>query len=1685
MNGLRRTPFRIFLFGLLLSLFACMPQQQAPRGDLSAGGQTPDGGGGNGAATEVLAGFNGETRNFIEAGGVRSFDVQTLNIGTADSILVMGLAVQARIQALPVTSKVCVLAEFKFGSETRVLALSALRRRTVLATQTTAQGLVTTVSYSWLIFPGDQARNQADCLTSGLVATKNTLYGAATPLRFSLPTLCSDCSNAPTSEGLRAFLDSGSELPDLSLLALKLRIDLTGASTSTGLTCSSNSACAQIGFNCCLEGQCVKDGAERPGIDTSTNEYALAIQDVLNNPTRFKIYPQIFYVCPTTTPTTPGGSDATDPNFAAQKRFNEMRDLFECVNPQFDEMGYCSLSFPNASTRIRSENLADRIFRANLDDNNFSWTGNALNINSIFAFRYGEQILYQEGLTGLDTPVLPGSHILSGGGNGTLQLAQGVEVIKRLASNAPDDTLILKYKIDATCVRLSSQLARCSKTYVQGRVSTPPRPSDHPTSNFFALPEYADLVAFDPIVRIGDTIISRGDSTWRPQGQGIFFTMPVTANQVVSITYYATPNAERNINLDTLTQSRTTAQNRINQLCGCGVVGTTNCNLAPVTVTSGTTSTITDYSCVYPQPPQAEPPLQQVIFVSGKTVPSRYYDVNGAVWDGDTGTTAPAQEGLEFNYTNNDPLRPNNVSQYVGFHEIYGSFTKTAAAPKPPRLVNVKKDRVYDIFVDAGGFASCENCGNDPYNPVLRLFPQNFSSRAGGYVPDLVNTSRVRNTGSYRADDLLFGRACFVPATMLPWSHASASTVGEQRQRRLAAQHAMFANGYQRDWFGFDYGSLIGSFDGVTWFSIGNQRRIKASSSRLFLAVNAFFGDRTLDNNFKVVVSESLSAVNSGSTVEHDSESDGAQCQRAHFCSTDDDCVNQLGYDYTCQTVTGLTTPWPSFDASGNELVGSQLRPLAALVGGTNGQARRCVYRGRGTPCEPNLNALTQSFNGSIGVGLSACSPNNYCAAVDGQARFNTAIARFGSSPAAQNLLGTLGTRDTVGQGARVIGRPLNYYGTQALSQLAPTSFALNANLTLADYLKNSVKVKALCLPGRDVTGSSTYAEAHSRTPPANDLEAADRILGVGPTAKLSSSSTLDAKLLAMCPATQAGTFVHHSPTASLTNATLREQTIRQNTSTTLLNLTEYASLNLFNTNNGSAATAIGLQRNACLRNAGATCLSDFECAPNEFISTKMRTLSSWGGFANNPAEQAHWREDLVCGNPEPAKLINGTDNPLFDIKANRCCREIAKTIQTFTQKDGEASFFNCIGSSIPIAGVNIPANSSQRNLRNNLAVDVATCAPPEAGKTPALFTPTTRTGGTPMSAERILRQYETLDKINSRMCCTGSWVRSFASENGGGYRWGQNRTQNVDRASFAAWVWYHDQKFTTILETNEAEPMACAADNFGTLACEIRNLNDTQVREYLSWVALLELVGIPQAMITIPTQNNRLARLVDESNQTSLESVNSPISKTLIKPSASEIVPDITDSAEGYISGTSYSKLDIGNGKLKRVFSESEFNCCIGAGGTLPQNANANMCCTGTATNDGDNGARCCLDDFSDVTLYLNRYVSSEGRGLPQSSYDARSGYIKDPGQVLALARSKNLCCSGNIVAGSIVGDYFIPLQGGNRLPQAKSRRFAYRKDALDNNSETGPIGDIYDAGLRWNTHYYCAPPDYVPPGQ
>ncbi|TAG46409.1 MAG: hypothetical protein EAZ31_00405, partial [Cytophagia bacterium] len=116
----------------------------------------------------------------------------------------------------------------------------------------------------------------------------------------------------------------------------------------------------------------------------------------------------------------------------------------------------------------------------------------------------------------------------------------------------------------------------------------------------------------------------------------------------------------------------------------------------------------------------------------------------------------------------------------------------------------------------------------------------------------------------------------------------------------------------------------------------------------------------------------------------------------------------------------------------------------------------------------------------------------------------------------------------------------------------------------------------------------------------------------------------------------------HLTGSNSTTDPAILLSSIVQNTSTSLLDLDTYTDYQIINTRSSDpVALKTGYSLNACLRNAGSSCFSDTDCAPNDLISTKVRSVSDWGAFANNLAEQSFWKENLTCGNPEPKVLFS------------------------------------------------------------------------------------------------------------------------------------------------------------------------------------------------------------------------------------------------------------------------------------------------------------------------------------------------------------------------------------------------------------------------------------------------------------
>ncbi len=1556
----------------------------------------------------------------------------------------------------------------------------------------------------------NQSINSSDCLNINLSNAIFQKYGT-NDVVYTIAEVCPDCQLNKNSIGLTLFNSNGLVIEDVNLGNLTLGIIPqlgSGSGNVSGNSCNTDGACQQQGFNCCLNGQCVNHGEVKEGVNTSSSEYLSALQQILTRPERIKDYQDFFYVCNELIPTDPdnsGDDPDLDPIQQANDLFDELQDLYNCLNPVIDEFSICTYE-----KQIDIDNIGNggTSFVMPADDITFKKTNGNLNFFNIVNINYAGERIYQDKLYSTDTliPADPSIQFV-GSANDELFVGQSIIIDRPLAIDAPRETAKIRYRIDGTCERLGSNLAKCTKSYVQGQNSSPPRSSDHAGGNqIFKLPTYANL-GFNVIVEVGGLRVAPGTDTWQTETlsgvntaistdkQVRFTGMTIANGQTVDITYYVSQF------VDQLMLSKDTAQAQVNSHCHCDEeIG---CNLQPVTSTVNGVEQITSYECLYPQPDVPPMPLQETFYVSAKSVAHRYFDVNGVSWDFNDIGSGDVQEGTKFEYASGNVLKPNNTAQTIGFNEIYGSFSRETDSAMPAYMLEVEKGKNYDIFVDGGAFSSCLNCGVDPYGGVQKLFPNSFLHAGGGYLPDVVESRRRDNQGKFSSDEMKFGRACFVPATMIPWTHAPGSTVQEQRQARLSAQHFLFANGYNRDWYGFDYGSLIASYDGVKWFSVGNQRRIQAKANKIYFAINAYFGDLTVNNTFKVTVNETSAILNSGSAITHDTDSDGAQCQRSHYCSTDNDCITQLGYEYTCQNVSSLKTPWPLFDANANEIVGSTELFLSSIVGGVNGQVKRCVYRGKGSICQENLASIdsNNSYSKSSNIAFHACSPNTYCESLS-ESKFNTKIARYADTPVSQNNKTYIttdanqGSTDTYGLAARFIGRPFNYYGDEEV----PNNALLNLN---------NNDVQAICIPGKEPSLAATFNELNSSV----NTPLADKVFGIGRT---QSTSTLqDEAYYAACPATdEDGNYMYfdqarlNESTVDISDDSINSYAISQNLSTNLMDLDIFDELQLFNDDSANI-TRLGYQKNACLRSAGSKCYTDLDCAPNRFITTKVKTLTDFGAL--NVAEQAFWQEELTCGYAAKRYPDNGLyPDPFYDITEHKCCMEQEKNF-TYKTQPHEGSTFDVVLSDADrtpaIAGVNIDYNSERRYSKNNNVYD-------KLVNDPDRYAPLYHAAKQPAAPFEInkrseMAQYTTLHLNNSRMCCTGHWVREFAdgaNGNGGGHIFTPNRLQNLPPITFRPLSWFDNNIPSVGEEEGDKLPYTCDLDNYTTVNCEVKNIveDSAEEKKYLNFFGKLELLGIPQVLVeTVEDVRrplgddyivyNNAAFNIDDQEEVPA-TMNLPLHNTikshlndLDSDGSIDAVVDVIDNTNGgkkYFSAASYDNFQMEVNQLKKVFSEDEFACCLPTGLaitdlSIPESA----CCTGRMNALDANSNVCCLEDFTDLSVYTNRYVSSEGasfngQDIEDSDIDPESGYIK-PEKVLEMGPT--MCCSGQATTGVALGLYYIPIEYTSiSQDQAKTRRWLY-DSTLDNADEVGGGITKYNAGMKFNNHIYCVPPGFA----
>lgn len=868
---------------------------------------------------------------------------------------------------------------------------------------------------------------------------------------------------------------------------------------------------------------------------------------------------------------------------------------------------------------------------------------------------------------------------------------------------------------------------------------------------------------------------------------------------------------------------------RLYQTCGCAKTTlpdmVNNCPAYDYTVTSGTTASPNQIECYTPSVPEPSIPVNQTVTVNSRSTPHRFFDNTTGLEKVLTTTSTFTQEGDTFSYLDESYLLPSQSS--FGMNSILGQMSVALDKALPAKKVAVELDQVYVIATTSGQYTPCPSCGKDSWLPSFSAFPtSNYGSglQSSGYTTRRDELFTNTTAGNY--EDTIFGRACWVPPTMLPFSHATGTTVQAQRLARLKTQAALFANGYQRDWYGFNKGALIGSFDGVTWFAIGKGRVVKSTSTSLYLAINAPFADLASPSLHVVNISQ-YDGISQVASVDYDPtlasahplQNEAGNCQRHHICTTDADCITKLGWEYACADVKAIKTNWPTFDSSGNEQLGSTSLTIDQILlqkKFPSSSTKRCLYRGSGALCS---NAVTAAAPADLNLKKTiTCAPNFYCAQASTSAQvFNTKISRYATNlediPLIRNHL--------YGKDANVLGRPLHYVATTSSSTSGETttfssdiSTPIQDNFNLqASGLGNS---GGLCRPGKTLGTSANPFTQHisgdaptsARTDFISQISSCDSVnfaatrYSTCPVIDMDSTSTntnyLNYQIFGSTP-----WIASYSANSRIQNACGLD-TLSNNISLLLSADTLLASSPFKNieaktlANTSQTIVTPTLVRDACFRRAGQVCHTDLDCSPNKMHAAEVDTYPT--SFFGNIAEKAYWSEDLVCGqtatNPTSAMANFST----FAMNLNRCCREVGKDLTTYTAHiptrimpraafvatDYDPTTSGLMEVAVASAHQNAPGRYNRLSPVSGIGTGTKPYLSAYQGVDGVLGDKSMALGigSTTHATMSVMttNQWATLSDANTNSCCGGGWIRKFAD---GTTDWSKRDRVVMDVANF------------------------------------------------------------------------------------------------------------------------------------------------------------------------------------------------------------------------------------------------------------------------------------------------------------
>ncbi len=769
----------------------------------------------------------------------------------------------------------------------------------------------------------------------------------------------------------------------------------------------------------------------------------------------------------------------------------------------------------------------------------------------------------------------------------------------------------------------------------------------------------------------------------------------------------------------------------------------------------------TEIVCKTPPVVQDIPFQDLTIAVSSRSAPHRFYSSSDGSEYFDLSKIFNQnieQEGSTFIYQDSAKLLPVNGS--FNMNSILGQIAVSLDQALPAKKIDVEEGASYVINTISGYYTPCPTCAKDNWMSAFTAFPTSVYGtglQAVGYTTQRDSYAYNSTFGNY--EDTIFGRACYVPPTMLPYSHLDKEEVVDQRLARLKTQAALYINGYQKDWFGFNKGALIGSFDGFKWFAVGKGRLVTATSNKLFLAINAPYADLASATThsvsiqeYKGITSAATSDYNHNLPFNHAKQNEAATCQRFHTCNVDSDCVSQLGWEYSCADVRKSKTFIPGFTPEADEKNEGLMVTLEGILKQPNGlltsSSKRCVYRGRGSVCRKDAHSIADSEVRK----LLTCAPNFYCAGLDSEV-FSKEVTRMVGSFDIMPYVDSLYGRDT-----NILGRPFNYIGdSNTLDEEIVEN--LQANIQLTD--DGAGDNEGICMPGKALPSEvENPFEAHAS---ADENLRTDYISQIG---GCDADNAAENKYMA-CPVFgEDGNLLNTSPTffssleedeeAALTN--YRNLAKTQNSCGGEAKSEEdqnpFELIEALSIAEGIKTNAPTMARDACYRRAGSICHTDLDCAPNKL---HLEQINQFGGdlanlFGNVP-EQKYWEETLVCGQATPEPNIYSSNYTLFDMKKNRCCREVGSDLTLYSE-------------STPGMPETDELNTKMDSYLN----------PSEAGRY-SRYTVIDNSSGVTGFADRsdgdleekndinILtkKQWVSVSETARKTCCGGGWVRKFA----------------------------------------------------------------------------------------------------------------------------------------------------------------------------------------------------------------------------------------------------------------------------------------------------------------------------------